>query len=443
MNFKKYFKQLTLLLIVVLTATVFVRPADYPKPQEKELLNGLKLLTWKIPGAKKVRVSLRIHRGAAFDLQGKEGTMALLGDILFPGEVARESFEEDLGGSLDIKTTYDYIQIDATADNKELLNVLQTLANAVLNPLIDKENTALVKESRLARVKQLEKDPAYLAEREVKKRLFGNFPYGRPIDGTPESLEKIDFADLIFARQRFLTSDNATLVVAGDVQPNFVYRAVRRYFGNWLKADEKVPAYFRVPDEPKTGVAIRVSPRENSSELRYAFRGPARGDKDYFAALILARILEGRLRTAGANKFSVSPEAHFLPGYVIISSRDWNLGKISRNGDTVSLPQDIDTKIHDALKKPITLVEFEQAREMEDPPSLFKHIERWLDADTYRLGSVSADQQNGEKVAMEDVVKLAERWRGEPVTGILIFLEAAPAEKKNPEEATTGTKDQD
>ena len=58
--------------------------AQAPEPQREQLLNGLGILLWSRPGDQNVLLKLRIHSGAAFDPAGKAGTMALLGDILFP-----------------------------------------------------------------------------------------------------------------------------------------------------------------------------------------------------------------------------------------------------------------------------------------------------------------------------------------------------------------------
>ncbi len=221
-------------------------------PRQEKLLNGLKLLGWSEPNTEKVTVKLRIHSGSVLDPQSKEGTMALLGDILFPDEAAKEFFREDLGGNINIESNYDYIQVTATANSDQFLTMLETIANAVTKLQIDKETTAKVISTRLAKVRKLEKDPAYIADIAVAKRLYGDFPYGRAQMGTSESLTKIDFADLLFARQRFLTPDNATLAVVGKVKFDLVNRAVRRYFGAWEKSDKKVPATFAQPDVPNT-----------------------------------------------------------------------------------------------------------------------------------------------------------------------------------------------
>jgi len=96
-------------LVLFQIAVQFINAQAGTRPKQEKLLNGLKVLMWSDPKADKVRVTLRIHSGSAFDPQGKEGVMKMLSDDLFPNEATREFFVEDLGGSLDVQTTYDYI----------------------------------------------------------------------------------------------------------------------------------------------------------------------------------------------------------------------------------------------------------------------------------------------------------------------------------------------
>ncbi len=431
MNIKIYSKKITILaLILFINAGIsFSQPTKLPAPRQEKLLNELNFLIWNVPNAEKVTVKLRIHRGAAFDPQGKEGTMALLANILFPNVASREFFEEDLGGSLNITTHYDYIQIDATANSDKVLDVLQTLAIAVTNPQIDKETTAEVRQEQIEKVKKLESDPAYIADQAIAKRLFGTFPYGRAKAGTVESLQQIDFADLIFARNRFLTSDNATVAVIGNVRPNLISQAARRYFGGWVKSDGKIPATFRLPDAPEKNIQVIEAARENTSELRFAFRGLARNDKNYYAAEVLEKILEKRMQKRERGNVSVSANSYILPGFMIFQMSEWNLGTLKKSENQIALPADLTKKIANLLNEPITAEEFSTAKNevlrrfTTDALSDF-----WLDVHTYKLSSFNNDYQSAQNVKLEDVKSVTEKFKTEPVASVLLFQNPQPAE---------------
>ncbi|MFN2501880.1 MAG: hypothetical protein ABR530_07710, partial [Pyrinomonadaceae bacterium] len=119
MKNRKLFQKIVFIALILAVIFSLVAPAIFAQvsgaPKQEKLLNGLKVLMWPDPKADRVWVKLRIHAGSAFDPQGKEGVMQLLSDNLFPNEVSREFFSEDLGGSLGVTTNYDYLQINASA----------------------------------------------------------------------------------------------------------------------------------------------------------------------------------------------------------------------------------------------------------------------------------------------------------------------------------------
>lgn len=393
-----------------------------PARQEK-LLNGMKLLVWTDAAAPKVTVKLRVHSGSAFDALGKEGTMALLADALFPTEATREFFTEDLGGSLEVSSNYDYIQVTATSSPDQFLTMLETIAAAVTNPPIDKETTAKIRVARIDTVKELEKNPSYVADQAVAKRLFGDFPYGRPQTGTSQSLAKIDFADLLLAKQKFFTSDNATLAVVGSVKSDLVYRATRRLFGSWTQADKKIPASFRQPEAPAANSFLIKSDAADASELRFAFRGLARSEKDFAASQILVQILQKRLQMQEGNDAAVRQHALFLPGLVVIQIPKYNAGKIQVDGNKVALPVNFFNIVADLFKKEIKSEEVENARSILNAGQP-NAVDLRLDADTYKFDLAKDESQNISGVALADVQRVAERWRKEPVATALVIKSA-------------------
>lgn len=431
MKFNQYFKSLAVALFA-LTATAlatFAQTQNFPAPRETKLLNGTRVLVWNDQKTDKVTVKLRIHSGAAFDPLGKEGTMQLLADILFPMEPTREFFTEDLNGSFDIATNYDYIQINATGDADKLLTILETLAPAVTNPQINKESTERVRAALLAKVKELEKNPSYVADRAAAKRLLGNFPYGRPQTGSSESLAKIDFADLLFARERFLTADNATLAVRGNVNADFVGRAAKRLFGGWLKADKKVPATFAQPAAPPAGLQILDATTEKTSEIRFAMRGLARSNTDFYASQILASILQNRLRSREGKTAFVHQSSNVLPGLIMLGVSEWNVSSIKRVGNQIALPAEMNSYQNNFLKDAVKAEEFEKGKaalaEKFNNPNL---LDYWLDAETYKLVSVKDDWQKYQNVSVNDVQRVLENLQKSPVAAVLLISTEKAAE---------------
>jgi predicted Zn-dependent peptidase len=389
-------------------------------PRQEELLNGLKVTLWPDQKADKVTVRLRIHAGSAFDPQGKEGTMQLLADDLFPNEAAHEFFAEDLGGSLDIVTTYDYIQINASSKPDSFLTMLETLSSAVSNPAIDKELTAKLRTTLAEKLKVRESDTAYVADRAVAARLLGTYPYGRAQMGSTASVQNVSFADLIDAKQRFLTADNASIAISGNFDRALAQKAVRRYFGSWIKSDKRTPTSFRQPDDTATGVVNVPSPQPGIAAVRAALRGTTRSGKDFAAAEVYARLLEDRLKArlpseSAANVF-VRHEAHVQPGLFI-------LGFAASKNDVGSGNGKIEANdlIAKALADPISDSEFSAAKTAVSAQWQKRAIEEWwLDADTYKIASAEADRTALDKVTITDIRSLVGRLQQQPMALVLV-----------------------
>jgi zinc protease len=441
MKFNTYFKKFTFFSILSLLTvfSVFAQTPNFPEPREEKLLNGAKLLVWNDAKAEKVTIKIRIHSGSAFDPQGKEGTMQLLSDILFPNESARDFFTDDLGGNLEVITNYDYIQINASGNTDKFLTILETLATAVTNPQINKETTGKVRTALLLKVKELEKNPSYVADQAVAKRLFGNFPYGRPQLGSSESVAKIDFADILFADQKFLTADNSTIAITGNVKADFALRATKRLFGGWLKADKKVPATFAQPDKFDPKELLIEMPNLDKSFTTTATNTVGRSDKDYWATQILSK--HWRKTYCFNNESSrgdLNYEPHLLRGIYFIrsseiltknevnttpnismSSGQCSFFNLMNNGKS-SYPT-ITQNEFDTLKQEV-IADFQG--KLQPSTNL---LDLTLDIETYKLSSVRDELQKLNAVTLADLQRVEENVRKQPVAIVKI---TKPTEQK-------------
>jgi predicted Zn-dependent peptidase len=420
MKIRKIFLKFCLfsLALSALYGAVTAQTVGSNSPRQEKLLNGLKLLMWNDAKANKVAIKVRVHSGSAFDPQGKEGLMKLLAENIFPTPESRDFFKEDLGGSLEVISNYDYIQINTSANPDQFLTLLETVSRAVSNPNIDKETTAKLRAEQVERVKQLERDPAYVADTASAKRLLGTFPYGRPSEGTTDSLARIDFADLIDMRQRFLTADNATIAIYGSFDPDLAYRASRRYFGSWLKADKKIPSTFRQPDPPPTAAQMIVSPVPGNFEIRYVTRGYSLNDKDFAASKVLARIIENRIKENTPAEYRtgihVRSEARTLPGIIFI-------GMSGASSPSTEAKIEANDVVAAAIKTKITEAEFAQAKAaLVDEWNRKDTVDQWLDIDTFKTVSVAAGRQTLTNLTVADAQRAADILSVQPIAVVVL-----------------------
>ncbi len=399
---------LALFLLVACGGAAVAFAQNTVEPTRREqLLNGLKLLILADPKSSDVTIKLRIHSGAAFDPKDREGVAALLADIMFPDAQTRQYFAEELGGSLKVESNQDYIEIAAQGRAENFERMLDTVRLGVINPAITAENLKKVQAARVSLVAAQNQDLSKIADDAVRRRLFGDFfPYGRPAEGTPESLVKIDRPDLLLARDRFLTADNATLVIAGNVDPKFAVKAVKQFFGSWSKADKLVPATFRQPEAPEKTVLVVKKPSVSKAEIRFAVRGTSRNSADFAAAQIAAAVLQERwqknLPAELRSSAFVRHETHVLPGIVIF-------GASVEGGFAESFLNAAQTALSKTLSETaVSNDEFERAKTAVlknlNQPKAVGVDENWLDADTFKL-TANYSQNNAVSAATAAAVQ--------------------------------------
>jgi zinc protease len=399
-----------LLLLLFATAGQSTAAQSTPEPERETLLNGLRILYWPQPGHPNVLLKLRIHSGSAFDLTDKGGMMALLGDAFFPDAATREYVTEELGGRLEVTTTLDAIDITIVGNASGLERMIDFLRGAMLTTELGVEDVATL---RTARLKLLTDKPASAvdtANQAIADRLFGTFPYARPPQGTAASVAKVERADLLLARERFLHSDNASLAVIGGVEKSRLMRALRQLLGPWGKSDRTIPSTFRQPGAPDTRILVIESPGATNAEIRLAVRGLARGDNDVMAADMLAIIIRNRWKTAvpELSEVTVRSEAHVLPGIFVLGAST----SPATVAKAAAAAQDV---IKSIIQTGPTANELENARgvvinqlttEFSQPDTM---AARWLDVDTFKTQRPSTIGTQNRSLTVADIQRVAAR----------------------------------
>ncbi len=392
-----------------------------PAPERETLLNGLKILYWQQPGNPNVALKLRIHSGAAFDLADKAGMMALLSDALFPDPSTRDYVTEVLGGRLEVNTSFDAIEVTLTGKASELERMIDLLRGAVITTQLSADNVTAL---RNARIKMLSDKPPTafeVANAAIAARLFGGFPYAHPVEGTVASVTKLERADLMLARERFLNADNASLAVIGGIQKARMMRALRQLLGPWAKSERSIPSTFRQSMAPDTRVLVIKHASDGNTEIRLAVRGLACSDNDSLAANLLAYIVRDRWRRLQAlSSISVRHENHFLPGMFILSAAV-NTENAARG---VSEAQDVMRAL--ATTGP-TPTELEQARallladvsnQLAQPESV---ADAWLDVDTFNSPRPDMIATLVRGLSASDVQRVATRlFKDAPVATVVV-----------------------
>jgi zinc protease len=420
--FKNAFRMTIVLAFVLSVLPISLAAQTATEPGREQLLNGLRVLVWNRPGDSQVYLKLRIHSGAAFDLAGKSGTMALLGDALFPDPATREYFVEELGGRVEVTSDYDRLDVTLSGNASKFERIIELLSTALISTDLSLPVVTRLRDARIKMVRDLDVSPALTADRAIATRLFGNYPYGRPRTGSQETLARVDRPDLIKARERFLNPNNATLAIIGGVEERRALRALKQLLGNWRKSEAIVPATFRQPDAPDARTLIVDLPGMEAVEVRLAARSLARSDNDSAAATLLALaardLWQAQQPQLGKTGFFVRNEAHQLPGMFVMGASV----PAAEAANTLTKAREVLSTLMKSGASPEVLERVrseaiaELSKQLERPESL---ADLWLDADTFQLASFDDRVRQLRGVTNADLIRTANRlFKDAPVVSV-------------------------
>src|SRR6185295_4553570 len=296
----------------------------------------------------------------------------------------REYVTEELEGRLEVTTSLDWLDVTISGKASELERMIDLLRGAFLTTQLGPENVATLRNARLKLLSEKPATAAEVADAAIAARLFGVFPYARPASGTIASVTKLDRADLMLSRERFLNADNASLAVVGGVQKTRLMRALRQLLGPWAKSEKSIPSTFRQPAAPDSRILALDQAGVANAEIRIAVRGLSRADNDTLAANLLAYIIRDRWQAAVSDLSATSArhESHVLPGMFVlggsvptasaskaVSAAQEAMRSLAQNGPSAGELEHARTLLQTDISKQISQID--------------GAAEAWLDMDTY------------------------------------------------------------
>jgi zinc protease len=175
--------------------------------------------------------------------------------------------------------------------------VLSIASDLVQHPAFSQEEIDRQRRQMLSSLQVSYDDPDYLAGLVFDRLVFGFHPYGRPNEGTPESITRISRDDLVAFHKAWFVPNNTLLAIVGDLTADEAFAAAEKAFGSWAKRD--VPAIKPVEPPPPTQRIIVIDrPGSAQTEIRVGHIGVPRTHADFLPLDLAVRILGGE----GANR---------------------------------------------------------------------------------------------------------------------------------------------
>ena len=272
-----------------------------PKPFERTLANGLRVIVAKTSDLPLVSAELSIRQGAAADPPRLAGLASMTAQMLPQGTRARSAPQiaaaiERLGGSIDADAGYDSSSVSLSSLAQTLPEALPILADVVRRPAFAPEELERLRQQRLDDLTVSLQQPDGLAGLVIPSVVFGQGPYGHPSDGFPKALQRITAAQVTAQYARLYRPDQAVLVLTGDIEPEAGFALATTAFGNWAAPAAPLapsPASASPASSGQRRVVVIDLPGAGQAAVVVAGLTIARANPDYRAVEVANSVLGG------------------------------------------------------------------------------------------------------------------------------------------------------
>lgn len=271
---------------------------DYKK---HVLSNGLEVILHKDNSLPLVAVNLWYKVGSANEVQGKTGFAHLFEHMMFQGSqnVPKEmhfKYIQEAGGSLNGSTSNDRTNYYETVPSNflEMALWLESDRMGFLLPALTEEKLNNQKDVVMNERRQsYENRPYGLSWEIIFSNLYpDNHPYHWPTIGWMKDIENYELDDVKNFFKKYYAPNNASIVIAGDIEYNSSLKLVEKYFGEIPAGDlVKKPT----PEKQELNETRKIVHEDNVelSRLYLVWNSESLYGKDDAALDVLADILFG------------------------------------------------------------------------------------------------------------------------------------------------------
>lgn len=207
-----------------------------PYVVKKVLDNGLTVLVRPVHTIPKVCIQIWYNVGSKDERDGEKGIAHLIEHMLFKGTEKLSESDinltiQKLSGRCNAFTASDYTGYLFDMPTHHWEKVLPVVADCMVNAAfkdehLNSEMKAVIQELKMVKDQHL-RSLAY----DLMGLMFAGHPYHYPLIGYKKDLWNVRGADLKAFYQKHYAPNNATLVVAGDVDPERVFELAQKFFG--------------------------------------------------------------------------------------------------------------------------------------------------------------------------------------------------------------------
>lgn len=295
---RKSIKSSLTVLFFGLTALIFSQHAlAAVEIKQWQTSQGSKVMYVHAPELPMLDIQISFDAGSARDgdkwgLAGLTTSIQGLKTEKYDEETLSEKFN-DLGANINGGVSRDmaYFTLRTLTRESILKPALTLFSETMSESIFDQAIFDREVQRRLVGLRQQELDPGTITSRAFWKSLYGDHPYGHPVYGTVESVEKIKVEDLIAFYQQYMVTSNATISIVGSVDQQQAKAISEQLLKGIAKGQQPTP--IEKPIVKQASKATLIDFDSSQTHFKQGQIGVERGHPDYYALFLGNHLLGG------------------------------------------------------------------------------------------------------------------------------------------------------
>jgi predicted Zn-dependent peptidase len=249
-----------------------------------------------MPHVRSVSVGVWLARGSRHEPESQSGIAHFVEHMLFKGTATRSAEDiaqtiDSIGGQMDAFTAKEYASYYIKVLDEHLPLALEVLADIVMNPAFAAADIEREKKVVLEEIKMVEDTPDDLVHELFTENFWQNHPLGRPILGTPVTVESLTVDGLRAYFGDTYTAPNLIVAAVGNITHDQVRDLVSRAFANLPTVTVPING---APPTVVPKIVIRNKELEQS-HVCLGTSGYPQDHEDRYASYVLNTILGGSM----------------------------------------------------------------------------------------------------------------------------------------------------
>ncbi len=275
-----------------------LRDIQVPQVQRVTLANGMRLFLLEDHELPLVSISVRIRTGSVHEPAEKVGLASITGEVMRTGGTTAKTGDqideelESIAASVETGIGLNSGSASMSVLKQDLDTGLAVLADVLMNPAFRQDKIELAKMQYRSMISRRNDDVGDIAGREFSKLIYGPASvYARQEEYA--TIDAISRDDLVAFHKKFYGPNNAMLAVWGDFDAKQMTEKIEKAFAGWPKVDLDLPRTPQVEYEFRKTVNVVRKDDVNQSNIYLGHIGGLMSDPDYFALIVMNRILGG------------------------------------------------------------------------------------------------------------------------------------------------------